>query len=290
MSAHESGGARTGLEGGDLEALSRWPSRRRRARSPRTPSASPADEERRRSRPWCEARRIDHAWMPEGRRFADLKLLAMDMDSTLITIECIDELGDLAGKKAESRRSPRRRCAARSTTRRACGGAWRCCGACRKSSLQEVYDERLRLTPGAEGCPQCKQHGVKLLLVSGGFTFFTERLKAAPRPRLHHLQRARGQGRQADRRAAGRHRRRRRQGGEVPRGAERAEGAERANRGDRRRRQRPEDDGRGRPLGRLPRQAAWCARRRAARSTGRASTRWSTCSNSAPASDSISRE
>ena len=50
---------------------------------------------------WCDQRRIDCAWMPEGRRFADLKLLAMDMDSTLITIECIDELGDLAGKKAE---------------------------------------------------------------------------------------------------------------------------------------------------------------------------------------------
>src|SRR5437667_2666252 len=49
---------------------------------------------------WCEAREIDHAWMPEGRRFADLRLLAMDMDSTLITIECIDELGGAAGKKA----------------------------------------------------------------------------------------------------------------------------------------------------------------------------------------------
>jgi phosphoserine phosphatase len=50
---------------------------------------------------WCEARRIDYAFIAQGRRFADLKLLAMDMDSTLITIECIDELGDLAGKKAE---------------------------------------------------------------------------------------------------------------------------------------------------------------------------------------------
>ena len=50
---------------------------------------------------WCEAREIDHAFMPEGRRFADLKLLAMDMDSTLITIESIDELGELAGKKRE---------------------------------------------------------------------------------------------------------------------------------------------------------------------------------------------
>src|SRR5213075_1814989 len=51
--------------------------------------------------PYCERERIDFAFMPEGRRFADLKLLAMDMDSTLITIECIDELGDLAGCKSE---------------------------------------------------------------------------------------------------------------------------------------------------------------------------------------------
>ena len=39
---------------------------------------------------WCDARQLDHAWIPEGRQFADLKLLAMDMDSTLIAIECID--------------------------------------------------------------------------------------------------------------------------------------------------------------------------------------------------------
>src|SRR3989449_3824905 len=50
---------------------------------------------------WCEAREIDHAFMPEGRRFADLKLLATDMDSTLITVECIDELGELAGMTRE---------------------------------------------------------------------------------------------------------------------------------------------------------------------------------------------
>jgi phosphoserine phosphatase len=47
-----------------------------------------------------------------------------------------------------------------------------------ESSLQKVYDERLRLTPGAEALiSACKQHGIQLLLVSGGFTFFTERLK-----------------------------------------------------------------------------------------------------------------
>ena len=67
----------------------------------------------------------------------------MDMDSTLITIECIDELGDLAGKKAEIAGDHRaRRCAARSTTRRACGGAWRCSPGCRESALEQVYEQR----------------------------------------------------------------------------------------------------------------------------------------------------
>jgi phosphoserine phosphatase len=45
-------------------------------------------------------------------------------------------------------------------------------------ALQRVYDERLRLSPGAERLlGACRKHGVKLLLVSGGFTFFTDRLK-----------------------------------------------------------------------------------------------------------------
>jgi phosphoserine phosphatase len=128
---------------------------------------------------WCDAHRIDCAWMPEGRRFADLKLLAMDMDSTLITIECIDELGDLAGKKAEIA----------AITEQAMRGELDFAGALRQrvaalaglpeESLKKVYEERLKLTPGAESLLKaCKQHGVKLLLVSGGFTFFTERLKA----------------------------------------------------------------------------------------------------------------
>ena len=128
--------------------------------------------------PYCEQARIDHGFIPEGRRFADLKLLAMDMDSTLITIECIDELGDLAGRKTEIA----------SITAQAMRGELDYPQSLRKrvslledldeSSLLRVYEERLRLTPGAEPLiAACKRHGVKLLLVSGGFTFFTERLK-----------------------------------------------------------------------------------------------------------------
>jgi phosphoserine phosphatase len=127
---------------------------------------------------WCDERRIDHAWMPEGRRFAELRLLAMDMDSTLITIECIDELGELAGKRAEIA----------GITERAMRGELDFPGALRQrvaalqglpeSGLLEVYEQRLKLTPGAETLLKaCKDNGVKVLLVSGGFTFFTERLK-----------------------------------------------------------------------------------------------------------------
>lgn len=127
---------------------------------------------------WSEKNRVDYAFVPEGRRFADLKLLAMDMDSTLITIECIDELGALAGKKAEVAavtaqamrgeidypESLRRRVAA--------------IAGLPEAALHEIYEGRLGLTQGAEKLISAsKQHGVKLLLVSGGFTFFTERLK-----------------------------------------------------------------------------------------------------------------
>jgi phosphoserine phosphatase len=127
---------------------------------------------------WCGARRLDWAWVPEGRRFADLKLLAMDMDSTLITIECIDELGSFFNKKQEIS----------AITEAAMRGELDYPASLRRrvallagldeEALQEVYDDKLRLSPGAEKLvAHCKRHGVKLLLVSGGFTFFTSRLK-----------------------------------------------------------------------------------------------------------------
>jgi phosphoserine phosphatase len=128
----------------------------------------------------CEARRIDCAWMPEGRRFTDLKLLAMDMDSTLITIECIDELGAYAGKKAEIaaiteaamrgeiadyKESLRQRVALLAGQP--------------ESILEDLYTKKLALTPGAEQLiAACRKHGIKLLLVSGGFSYITARLKA----------------------------------------------------------------------------------------------------------------
>jgi len=140
----------------------------------RIENAAPADS----IAPFCEQHRVDHAFVPEGRRFADLKLLAMDMDSTLITIECIDELGDFAGKKPEIA----------AITAQAMRGELDFPESLRRrvsllqdlpvDALERVYHERLRLTSGAEALlAACKKNGVKVLLVSGGFTFFTERLR-----------------------------------------------------------------------------------------------------------------
>jgi phosphoserine phosphatase len=128
---------------------------------------------------FLEKGQIDGAFIPEGRRFADLKLVAMDMDSTLITIECIDELGDMVGLKAEIA----------AITAQAMRGELDYPASLRKrvsllkdleeNALLQVYEQRLKLTAGAETLlAACKRHGVKVLLVSGGFTFFTERLKA----------------------------------------------------------------------------------------------------------------
>jgi len=127
---------------------------------------------------WCETRRLDYAWIPEGQRFAELKLLAMDMDSTLITIECIDELGGLFNKKTEIAAITARAMRGELDFQASLRERVRLLAGLEEEALLEVYDEKLRLSPGAEALIEaCKRHGVKLLLVSGGFTFFTERLK-----------------------------------------------------------------------------------------------------------------
>ncbi len=108
----------------------------------------------------------------------DFKLIAFDMDSTLINIECVDEIADAAGRKAEVaaiteaamrgeisdyKDSLRRRVALlRGVT---------------VADMEQVYTERLRLNPGAENLvAACKAAGLKVLLVSGGFTFFADRI------------------------------------------------------------------------------------------------------------------
>ena len=110
---------------------------------------------------------------------SDFKLIAFDMDSTLINIECVDEIADAAGRKAEVsaiteaamrgeiadyKESLRRRVALLKGVS--------------VDSMDEVYHQRLKLNPGAaELVHACKAAGLKVLLVSGGFTFFTDRVR-----------------------------------------------------------------------------------------------------------------
>lgn len=121
---------------------------------------------------------VDWALVPvEARR---KKLLIADMDSTIITVECLDELADFAGIKAEIA----------AITERAMRGELEFEPALRErvsrlkglalGALQKTYDERVRLSPGAATFVKTMAaHGARCLLVSGGFTFFTSRVAAA---------------------------------------------------------------------------------------------------------------
>jgi phosphoserine phosphatase len=114
-----------------------------------------------------------------ARRLGDFKLIAFDMDSTLINIECVDEIADAVGKKAEvaaiTEAAMRGEIADYKESLRLRVALLR---GVTEADMQRVYDERLRLNPGAAELVQaCKQAGMKVLLVSGGFTFFTDRIR-----------------------------------------------------------------------------------------------------------------
>jgi len=126
----------------------------------------------------CLPLQVDYAFVEAGRSLDDFRLVAMDMDSTLITIECIDEIADMQGLKPQVAEITEAAMRGEiefqeSLTRRVALLEGLDAGA-----LQRVYDERLALSPGAEKMLQAIQAaGLKTLLVSGGFTFFTDRMK-----------------------------------------------------------------------------------------------------------------
>ncbi|MCB1955597.1 MAG: phosphoserine phosphatase SerB [Rhodocyclaceae bacterium] len=127
---------------------------------------------------YCAERQLDAAWVPESRRLRDFGLFVTDMDSTLINIECIDELADVAGVKpqvAEITEAAMRgeMDFAESLTRRVS-----LLKGLPEAALAQVFDQRLKLNPGAEVLVRgLRQAGLRTVLVSGGFTYFTERLK-----------------------------------------------------------------------------------------------------------------
>ena len=129
---------------------------------------------------YCGTHALDFAFVEAGLTLGDFGLAVMDMDSTLITIECIDEIADFCGLKtqvAEITEASMRgeiKDFNESLTRRVA-----LLKGLDASALERVYEERLQLSPGAERMLEgARAAGLKTLLVSGGFTFFTERLKA----------------------------------------------------------------------------------------------------------------
>jgi phosphoserine phosphatase len=143
----------------------------------RLPGANPASKEQ--VATLCDGALLDHAFVDANIDLSRFGLIAMDMDSTLITIECIDEIADFAGRKAE----------VASVTAAAMRGEidWpeslrqrvRALAGLPADVLNAVYRDRLTLSPGASRLIHVAQScGIKLLLVSGGFTFFTDQLRA----------------------------------------------------------------------------------------------------------------
>jgi len=126
----------------------------------------------------CERAKLDFGFVADGHKLSDFALLAMDMDSTLIGIECIDEIADFAGRRKEVAQvtaaamrgeidwpeSLRRRVAA--------------LAGLDEGVLAKVYADRLRFNPGAgKLVAAARRCGLRTLLVSGGFTYFTDRVR-----------------------------------------------------------------------------------------------------------------
>ncbi|MCS4510570.1 phosphoserine phosphatase SerB [Xylophilus ampelinus] len=117
--------------------------------------------------------------LPERITLSDFRLIAFDMDSTLIDIECIDEIADVAGRKAEVAAITEAAMRGEITDfRESLERRLRLLEGVPVGALQQVYDDRLKLNPGAETLvAACRQAGLKMLLVSGGFTYFAERVR-----------------------------------------------------------------------------------------------------------------
>jgi phosphoserine phosphatase len=127
---------------------------------------------------YCANASLDYAFVDGTKQLADFGLIAMDMDSTLLAIESIDEIADIHNIK------PQVASITLSTMRGEIGFAeslkqrTALLEGLHQDALQKVYDERVQLNPGAEKMLKCvKKAGLKTMVISGGFTFFTDRIK-----------------------------------------------------------------------------------------------------------------
>lgn len=128
--------------------------------------------------PLIEAENLDWAFMHPERKLSDFGLIVFDMDSTLITIECIDELADFAGKKAEVSAVTEAAMRGEIDYRESLRQRLAHLAGLDARILARVYGERLLLSPGARELLEAVQNaGLRTAILSGGFTYFTERLR-----------------------------------------------------------------------------------------------------------------
>lgn len=127
---------------------------------------------------YCADAELDFAFVDEMSQLADFGLVAMDMDSTLLAIESIDEIADMHGVKPQVSEITLRTMRGEIVFAESLRQRTALLQGLDQDALQRVYDERVQLSPGAEKMlQQMKSAGLRTMVISGGFTFFTERIK-----------------------------------------------------------------------------------------------------------------
>jgi phosphoserine phosphatase len=127
---------------------------------------------------FCAQQKIDYAYVEDKQLLKNYGLCVMDMDSTLISIECIDEIADMVGIKPQIAAITERAMQGELDFAQSLRERVALLKGLQESDLMRVLNERLKLNPGAlEWIGACKANNITTLLVSGGFTFFAERVK-----------------------------------------------------------------------------------------------------------------
>jgi phosphoserine phosphatase len=128
---------------------------------------------------YCTEAELDFAFVAPTVQLTDFRLVAMDMDSTLLAIESIDEIADMHRMKPQVSEITQRTMRGEIIFEESLRQRTALLQDLDEDALQKVYDSRVRLSPGAERMlQQMKKAGIKTMVISGGFTFFTERIKA----------------------------------------------------------------------------------------------------------------
>ena len=126
----------------------------------------------------CLGAGVDSAFVPVDLLLERFRVLVMDMDSTLITIECIDEIADMQGLKSEVAEITEAAMRGELDFRDSLSKRVALLAGLDASALDRVFEQRLQLSRGAKGLlDTMKSAGLRTVLVSGGFTYFTERLQ-----------------------------------------------------------------------------------------------------------------